>query len=76
MEAILKRKPEEQETVEKGKNHMFYISLPGPLSERLRRQSKRLSCSISIIGRMAVVKFLEEEEARERNLNQSYGGVK
>lgn len=76
MELIVKRKPEEQETIEKGKNHMFYISLPGPVSERLRRQAQRLSCSISIIGRMAVIKFLEEEEARERNLNQSFGGVK
>jgi hypothetical protein len=67
---IAKRREEEpEEFVEKAKDHMLFIRLPKPISDRFRHQSERLSCTMGVLGRMAIIKFLEEEEANE-NQNQ------
>jgi hypothetical protein len=49
---------------------MIWVRLPFPLLERFNRQCDRLSCGNSTLARMAVVKFVEEEEFKEREMNK------
>jgi hypothetical protein len=67
---IRKREKEvvsENEPLVKKKDHLMYVRLPFAVSERLKRQSKRLSCSMNMLTRMALVKYLEEEESKRPN---------
>jgi len=48
------------------KNHHLLIRLPMPLSERIQHQSKRLSCSLNMVVRLALTKMCEEAEKEER----------
>ena len=72
MKAIQKKEveSEHQSPTVKNPDHMMYIRLPYSISQRLKRQSRRLSCSMNMLTRMAVVKYLEEEENKEHK-NQS-----
>jgi hypothetical protein len=49
------------------KDHNILIRLPKPLSDRVIHQAERLCCSMNALARMAFIKFLEEEEAKERS---------
>lgn len=42
------------------------IRLPLPLNDRFLRQVERLQCSKNAFVKMALVKFIEEEEAKEK----------
>jgi hypothetical protein len=48
------------------KNHLMYVRLPSAIQERLVVQASRLCCSASQLTRMAIIKFLEEEETGEK----------
>lgn len=54
------------------KNHHLLIRLPMPLSERVVHQAQRLSCSLNMFARLAFVRLVEEEEAKERGNAVSY----
>jgi len=55
--------------VEKKKHHFIPVRLPSAISERFLHQTKRLSTSMNALARMAIIKLIEEEEAKERNNN-------
>lgn len=52
----------------KSKHKIMFVRMPTPIAERFEHQRLRLSCSMNTLARMAIVKFLEEEEANERKL--------
>jgi hypothetical protein len=69
MTTIMKRKQtvvEKPDKIEK-EHHVVYIRLPHAVLDRLNHQSRRLSCSMSTLARMSIIKFLEEEEIREQS---------
>jgi len=73
MKKIEKKEPElvEDEPIKiNPKDKMIWVRLPFPLLERFNRQCDRLSCGNSTLARMAVVKFVEEEEFKEREMNK------
>ncbi len=51
---------------EKPTDKMIFVRLPPAIRERLDYQAKRLCTSMNMMVRMALIKFLEEEEAKER----------
>jgi hypothetical protein len=53
---------------EKIKDRMVWVRLPDALNQRFIRQCKRLSVGDGTLARMAIVKFVEEEESKEREL--------
>jgi hypothetical protein len=48
------------------KDHLMYVRLPNAVADRLKYQANRLACSMNLLTRMALVRLLEEEEAKER----------
>jgi len=48
------------------KDKLVYVRLPMAIMDRLIHQKKRLAIGHNAILRMALIKFLEEEEAKER----------
>ncbi|MFA5396354.1 MAG: hypothetical protein WC346_10140 [Methanogenium sp.] len=48
------------------KDKLVYVRLPSPIVARLDHQKKRLSVGHNAILRMALIKFLEEEEFKEK----------
>jgi hypothetical protein len=50
----------------KTKDKMIFIRIPTPVAERLEHQRLRLSCPMNTLARMAIIRFLEIEEADER----------
>ena len=44
------------------KDQAIFVRVPKHLSDRLEEQSNRLQSSKSVIIRMALIKFLEEQE--------------
>ncbi len=50
----------------KTKDKMIFIRIPTPIAERLEHQRLRLSCPMNTLARMAIIRFLEMEEADER----------
>ncbi len=54
----------------KKEDRMLWVRLPDALNQRFRRQCERLSCGDGTLARMAVVRFIEEEEAKERSLQE------
>jgi hypothetical protein len=71
---MIKKKPEQKEKdieegVSKPKDRMLWLRIPDALNKRFVHQCVRLSCGDGTVARMAIVKFIEEEEARERELN-------
>lgn len=55
------------------KHKVIFIRIPTPIAERFEHQRLRLSCSMNTLARMAIVKFLEEEESNERKLRGGKG---
>ena len=51
------------------KHKIMFVRMPTPIAERFEHQKNRLSCSMNTLARMAIVKFLEEEEAAEKKIN-------
>lgn len=49
------------------KNHHLLIRIPSALSIRMVHQAERLSCSLNMFTRMAMVRMIEEEEQKERS---------
>lgn len=47
---------------------VIFIRIPTTIAERFEHQKVRLSCTMNTLARMAIVKFLEEEESNERKL--------
>ena len=54
--------------VEKPKDRMLWVRLPDALNKRFQKQCERLSVGDGTLARMAIVKLVEEEEAKEREL--------
>lgn len=52
------------------KSKVLFVRLPSPILERLDHQKDRLQVNMNILSRMALIKFLEEEEMKERQLQQ------
>jgi hypothetical protein len=69
---IKKFPPIEEDLSLPKKDKFMWIRLPYSLNIRFIRQCKRLHCGASVLARMAVVKFVEEEEARERALSEAH----
>jgi metal-responsive CopG/Arc/MetJ family transcriptional regulator len=71
MKSVIRRKGggTTESVAASAKYHVMFIRLPIPIFERLTRQSERLSCNRNILIRMAIVKYLEEEEAKEKQVN-------
>ena len=61
-------KPIVKKKVIKKKDKLIWMRLPNALNERFDHQCKRLICGNSTLTRMAVVRLVEEEEAKERAL--------
>lgn len=59
---------DDSEKVSRGR---FIVTLPPALNKRFNIQCKRLTCGVSTVARMAIVKFIEEEESRQRALEES-----
>jgi hypothetical protein len=55
---------------EPSKHKVMFVRMPSPIAERFEHQRLRLSCSMNTLARMAIVKFLDEEEQKERAVNQ------
>ena len=55
---------------EKVKDRMLWVRLPDALNQRFIRQCQRLSCGDGTLARMAIIRFVEEEEAKERSLQE------
>ena len=53
------------------KDHMIFIRLPNALSVRFKHQSDRLTCSMNMLARQAIVRHLEELEFEEKKFIQS-----
>jgi hypothetical protein len=47
---------------------VIFMRLPYSIVDRVDHQKKRLSCSMNVLTRMALVRFLEEEETIERRM--------
>ena len=61
----------EDEITDDAKDKMLWVRLPDTLNERFVYQSKRLFLSGGTLARLAIVKFIEEEETRERALKEA-----
>lgn len=61
----------EDEIGDDAKDKMLWVRLPDSLNERFVYQSKRLYLSGGTLARLAIVKFIEEEETRERALKEA-----
>ena len=48
------------------KDLVMYLRLPSAIAYRLDRQVKRLACTRNVFARMAVIQFLEKQEAIEQ----------
>jgi hypothetical protein len=57
----------------KSKHKVMFVRMPSPIAERFEHQKLRLSCSMNSLARMAIIKFLEEEEANERRMDMDIG---
>lgn len=49
---------------EKPKSRKFFVTLSPALSVRFDKQLERLGCGPGILTRMAIVRYIEEEEKR------------
>lgn len=61
----------DDETADDAKDKMLWVRLPDALNERFVYQSKRLFLSGGTLARLAIVRFIEEEETRERALKEA-----
>jgi hypothetical protein len=64
-------KPDMEEDSEKLSKGRFIVTLPPALNKRFNIQCKRLTCGVSTVARMAIVKFIEDEESRQRALEEA-----
>jgi hypothetical protein len=62
---------EEHQVASQGKSILKYVKIPWDLSERAVKQAQRMgNITLSAYIRMAVVKFTEEQEKDEREVNK------
>ena len=61
---------EEEEIEITEKDKFMWLRLPDALNVRFIKQCKRLHCGASTLARMAVVRFIEEEEAKAKALSE------
>lgn len=61
---------EEESIARYEKDRFMWIRLPDAINVRFVAQCKRLTCGATTMARMAIVKFIEEEEAKQKALKE------
>lgn len=65
MKKVILHKKKTEEEVPKMKNRKFFVTLTPAISARFNKQLERLSCGPGILARMAIIRFIEEEERKQ-----------